>query len=127
MPNRCCVTNCRDNYDAESKAAVFSFPKVEELKLKWIQAIPRRDLVVTKNTKGSEKNFTDDDIERITTFYKELTGEKLIAKLQKPRFKEGATPNLFPHCPSYLTTSKAACDGSNKIEFGGATPSQGFR
>ncbi|GBM97339.1 hypothetical protein AVEN_94580-1 [Araneus ventricosus] len=87
MPNTCCVTNCRGNYDAENKVAVFSFPKVEELKLKWIQAIPRRDLVVTKNTKVCEKHFTDDDIERVSTFYKESTGETLIAKLKKPRLK----------------------------------------
>ncbi|GBN17217.1 hypothetical protein AVEN_87596-1 [Araneus ventricosus] len=56
MPNTCCVTNCRGNYDAESKVAVFSFPKDEELKLKWIKAIPRRDLVATKNTKFEEEN-----------------------------------------------------------------------
>ncbi|GBO32495.1 hypothetical protein AVEN_146814-1 [Araneus ventricosus] len=111
MPNTCCVTNCRGNYDAENKVAVFSFPKVEELKLKWIQAIPRRDLVVTKNTKVCEKHFTDDDIERVSTFYKESTGETLIAKLKKPRLKEGATPKIFPHCPSYLSSTKVARDG----------------
>ncbi|GBN49549.1 hypothetical protein AVEN_64732-1 [Araneus ventricosus] len=111
MPNTCCVTNCRGNYDAENKVAVFSFSKVEELKLKCIHAIPRRDLVVTKNTKVCEKHFTDDDIERVSTFYKESTGETLIAKLKKPRLKEGATPKIFPHCPSYLSSTMVARDG----------------
>ncbi|GBM33030.1 hypothetical protein AVEN_263517-1 [Araneus ventricosus] len=117
MPNACCVTNCRGNYDAENKVAVFSFPKVEELKLKWIQAIPRRDLVVTKNTKVCEKHFTDDDIERVSTFYKESTGETLIAKLKKPRLKKGATPKIFPHCPSYLSSTKVARDGPEDVHI----------
>ncbi|GBO03937.1 hypothetical protein AVEN_104787-1 [Araneus ventricosus] len=113
MPNTCCVTNCRGNYDAGNKVAVFSFPKVQ--KLKWIQAIPRRDLVVTKNTTVCEKHFTDDDMERVTTFYKESTGETLIAKLKKPRLKEGATPEIFPHCPSYLSSTKVARDGPEDV------------
>ncbi|GBM43133.1 hypothetical protein AVEN_148700-1 [Araneus ventricosus] len=58
-----------------------------------------------------EKHFNDDDIKRVTTFYKESTGETITAKLKKPRLKEGAIPELFPHCTSYLSSTKSARDG----------------
>ncbi|GBN92175.1 hypothetical protein AVEN_261977-1 [Araneus ventricosus] len=42
-----------------------------------------------------EKHFNDDDIARVTAFYKESTGETLIAKLKKPRLKEAILTSRF--------------------------------
>ncbi|XP_054715473.1 THAP domain-containing protein 5-like [Uloborus diversus] len=106
MPNTCCVPKCKGNYNQENRVVVFSFPKNEELLQKWMKAIPRENLVVTKNTRVCEKHFQNDDIERHTSFYKESSGETLTAKLKKPRLKYGAIPSIFPNCPKYLSSVK---------------------
>ncbi|XP_042913127.2 uncharacterized protein [Parasteatoda tepidariorum] len=105
MPNTCCVTKCNGNYNSQNKVHIFSFPKNEELLKKWVKAIPRTNLIVTKNTKVCERHFQSDDIEFETTFYKESTGETLRAKLKYPRLKDGAVPSIFPNCPKYLSST----------------------
>nr|CAI5818589.1 unnamed protein product [Callosobruchus analis]CAI5860370.1 unnamed protein product [Callosobruchus analis] len=50
MPRHRCVPGCKINYSSELKStsyrSVFRFPKNEELKSKWLAAIPRKELVV---------------------------------------------------------------------------------
>lgn len=43
MGFRCCVPNCRGNYDNGPKVSCFSFPKEKKLRKKWITAIHRKD------------------------------------------------------------------------------------
>lgn len=51
MPNKCCVPACSSNYRTGEKVQVFSFPKDEVLRTKWLRAIPRKDFVPTENNK----------------------------------------------------------------------------
>ena len=53
MPYSCCAPACKGSFTEESKVSVFSFPKDEDLKTKWIRAIPRSNLNVNKNTRVS--------------------------------------------------------------------------
>ena len=41
MGPRCFVPECRENYENGPRVRVYSFPADEELKKKWIRAIPR--------------------------------------------------------------------------------------
>lgn len=53
MPNTCSVPNCKGNYRSGVKVPVFSFPKNEELRRKWVIAIRRNDFTPTKNARVS--------------------------------------------------------------------------
>lgn len=57
MVFKCCVPNCKGNYDAENKVSVFSFPKDDFLRTAWLHAIPRKDFVWTKNLRVSIFNI----------------------------------------------------------------------
>ncbi|CAH2000156.1 unnamed protein product [Acanthoscelides obtectus] len=48
MPYKCGVPNCAGNYGKGPKVHVFSFPLNENCRKRWLNAIPRSDLVVTK-------------------------------------------------------------------------------
>ena len=58
MPLKCCVPKCNGNYDSTAaKVSVYCFPKDEENCKKWISAIPRVGLEVTKYTVVCEKHW----------------------------------------------------------------------
>lgn len=52
MVYKCFVPNCRGNYSKGPKVSTFGFPKQEELRRKWLAAIPR-DYEVTKYSRVS--------------------------------------------------------------------------
>ena len=43
MGYKCCIVNCRSNYTGEESTTVFSFPKEEDLKKRWIRFVKRKD------------------------------------------------------------------------------------
>ena len=53
MGHRCFVPGCRENYPNGPRVRVYSFPAEEELKEKWIRAIPRQNQRITKYSKVS--------------------------------------------------------------------------
>ena len=53
MPYKCCVPECKGNYKSGPRVAVFSFPKDEDLRQKWIHAIKRKDFFPSKTSKVS--------------------------------------------------------------------------
>ena len=53
MPYRCCVPRCNGNYSSSSKVTVFGFPKEEEMKKKWLNAIKRKDFEPSPSSKVS--------------------------------------------------------------------------
>lgn len=53
MPSRCCVPFCKGNYDTGPKVSVYSFPKDEEIKQKWLQVIQRANFQPSKSSKVS--------------------------------------------------------------------------
>lgn len=61
MPLKCCVPQCKGNYDSNStKLSVYRFPKNEEERLKWVKVIPRANLIVTKYTVVCRKHWPCD-------------------------------------------------------------------
>lgn len=47
MVLKCCVPNCKGNYDKDRKVHVFKFPKDEVMRNKWLRAIPRQNYTVS--------------------------------------------------------------------------------
>ena len=43
MVYKCCIVNYRSNYTGEESTTVFSFPKEEDLKKRWIKFFNRKD------------------------------------------------------------------------------------
>lgn len=102
MPNKCCVRGCY--YEGRKKVQVFSFPKEENLRHKWINAISKKDFVPTKYTKVCADHFHPSCLERTTTYTDPRTGQVLEAALPVPRLRPGSVPTIFPVCPSYSST-----------------------
>lgn len=68
MVRSCCVVGCETGYKNNKEiVSTFAFPKNEVLQKKWIKAIPRKNLTVSKNTAVCAKHFTDDQIIRTWT------------------------------------------------------------
>ena len=51
MPYRCCVPKCKGNCKKGIKVSVFSFPKDEKLKQKWVHAINRENFQPSATSK----------------------------------------------------------------------------
>lgn len=47
MVLKCCVPNCKGNYNRDNKVHVFKFPADEVMKQRWLHAIPRQNYTVT--------------------------------------------------------------------------------
>ncbi|XP_037527812.1 uncharacterized protein LOC119405097 isoform X2 [Rhipicephalus sanguineus] len=105
MPNKCCVRGCFGNYDGRRKVQVFSFPKEENLRREWIDAIRirRKNFVPTEYTKVCADHFDPSCLERKTSYTDPRTGNVLEAALPVPRLRSGSVPTIFPACPSYLS------------------------
>ena len=58
---KCCTVNCRLNYTGEESTTVFSFPKEEDLKKRWIRFVNRKDWEPTSSSyiciKHSEEKY----------------------------------------------------------------------
>ena len=63
MVLKCCVPNCESNYaSSNDKVPVYKFPQNNEDKKKWIAAIPRANLVVSKYTPVCRKHWPENAI-----------------------------------------------------------------
>ncbi|XP_050065206.1 uncharacterized protein LOC126554149 [Aphis gossypii] len=102
MPRSCCVVGCQTGYKSNSNKIVstFSFPKNESLRQKWINVIPRKDLIVTQNSAVCANHCTEDQI--ITKWSSGVGNNKVCINLKYPKLKEDAIPCLFPG-PKYLS------------------------
>ncbi|CAL1265336.1 unnamed protein product [Larinioides sclopetarius] len=69
MVFKCSVPFCRGNYDNGPKVSVVSLPKNEELKKKWLHAIPRENMPSTKNFKVCELHFDPADVRRHSEYF----------------------------------------------------------
>lgn len=57
MVYKCCVVNCRSNYVGEEKTTVFSFPKDEDLRKRWVKFVNRKDWNPTTSSFICIKHF----------------------------------------------------------------------
>ena len=59
MVYKCCIVNCRSNYTGEESTKVFSFPKEEDLKKRWIRFVNRTDWELTSSSYICIKHFEE--------------------------------------------------------------------
>jgi hypothetical protein len=104
MPRKCCVPECKSNYDGQQeKVSAFSFPSDELRKKLWLSKIPRADFVPTKHSVVCAKHFTDSFIVRVDSVTRP-DGSVLSVERQVPKLTDDAFPSLFPNCPSYMSS-----------------------
>ncbi|XP_075737454.1 uncharacterized protein LOC142777036 [Rhipicephalus microplus] len=74
---RCCVPNCRGNYDGGPKVRLFSFPK-DDRRIKWKRAIRREDVDIDtlRDSKVCELHFKAEYL-RTTTTYTDSNGKTI--------------------------------------------------
>ena len=62
MGYSCCVPGCKYNYTKDKpKVTVFKFPRIEELRQKWLQNIRRKFYRISQSTRVCIKYFKDKD------------------------------------------------------------------
>ena len=59
MPNKCCVTGCRTNYQDGPNKPVFKFPDDPELSNKWVGFLNRRDYQISKYSEICINHFEE--------------------------------------------------------------------
>ncbi|KAI8767499.1 THAP domain-containing protein 1 [Biomphalaria glabrata] len=106
MVNKCCVPFCKGNYNKETKAHVFQFPKDEDLKKKWLEAIPRKDFTPTGYSKICHKHFKEEEILWVDSMFDFKAGKLITAPRSKPKLKEGSVPSKFPMLSHSITANK---------------------
>ncbi|XP_049792563.1 THAP domain-containing protein 11-like [Schistocerca nitens] len=111
MPYRCCVPNCRGNYDGGPKVTVFKFPEDEATRKKWLSRIRRHNFTPSSSSRVCHVHFHKDDVIWETQIVDERTGQLLRAPLLKPRLRPHAVPSLLPNCPSYLSKEESRREG----------------
>ena len=57
MVYKCCIVGCRSNYTAEEVNTVFSFPKDEGIRKKWIKFVNGKDWLPTLSSHICKNHF----------------------------------------------------------------------
>ena len=57
MVYKCCVVNCRSNYSGQEPTTVFSFPKDEDIRKRWVKFVNRKDWQPTSSSYICKKHF----------------------------------------------------------------------
>jgi hypothetical protein len=103
MPSKCCVPNCSSNYNSTNTyLTVFSFPKDEEMKKRWIKCIHRESFNPTKYSVVCIKHFAESSIIRVDKMTRN-DGSLLEVARKIPKLIKNAVPSIFPNQPSYMT------------------------
>jgi len=106
--NKCCVPQCRSNYDikaGERSISAFTFPTEKHSRATWLRKIPRENLKVTKHTVVCIKHFHDSDIIRNDLLPGKDGKPDILIPRNKPALRKDAVPCIFPNLPSYLSMS----------------------
>lgn len=103
MPRRCCVPECKSNYDSSLKSdkprSSFSFPKEHDLRKKWLNAISREDWKPTPYSSVCSLHFQDDHVVRFAKF---LAPDGILIDIPcTPKLRENAVPSIFPRYGHY--------------------------
>lgn len=65
MVFKCCVINCRTNYDTQiKKYPVFTFPSQADLRNQWLQKIVTKSAKITNSSRVCVRHFNPEDIKR---------------------------------------------------------------
>ena len=109
---KCCVPNCRSGYESKTdnsteKMSYFSFPSDPNLRAQWTKAIPR-DFEPTPNSRVCCLHFYPSDFiatTQDTNVTRKRRRSSSNESLKRQLLKPTAFPQIFPNCPSYLTTT----------------------
>ncbi|KAH8021975.1 hypothetical protein HPB51_020585 [Rhipicephalus microplus] len=106
---RCCVPNCRGNYDNRPKVRLFSFPRDAKRRAEWQRAVRRSDVDVRllKGPKVCERHFKSEHL-RTTSTYTDCDGRTIEAPMKLTQLTPDAFPAIFPDCPSYISDSRTS-------------------
>ena len=59
MERKCCVVNCKEDYNKQTKVKVFRLPRNLGQRKRWLTIIPRDNIPDTKNTVVCEKHWSE--------------------------------------------------------------------
>ena len=59
MERKCCVVNCKEDYNKQTKVKVFRLPGNLGQRKRWLTIIPRDNIPDTKNTVVCEKHWSE--------------------------------------------------------------------
>lgn len=107
MPRKCCVPQCRGNYDETEKISVFKFPSDPEKRNTWIRKIPRANFQPTSQSVVCAKHFADQYLIKSDSATRP-DGTILTVERTRPKLSEDAYPSIFSNCPSYLSVEPPA-------------------
>lgn len=110
MVYTCCVPKCNSGYRSSSsveKIPIFRFPRDEELKAKWLKAIPRKNWKLSDSHRVCAKHFNYPDDFQTTSSDSNTTrrGSRQNKDLQACRLKPNAVPTVFAGLPKYLSSA----------------------
>lgn len=115
MTKECCIPICNSNYGSSLKESgakyisMFSFPKSEEAKRKWLRAIPRDNWSPSQYSTVCAKHFCDSEIIKVERHFNS-DGTYQDVPLKNPKLLESAIPSIFPNLPKYLSfKSRSDC------------------
>ena len=103
----CCVPNCNTGYrsnKSEEKVSLFRFPLDKNMRVLWVRAIPRENLIITTSSRVCAKHFNNNDFQTTSSDLCESRRKKRDKQqLKKLRLKATAVPSTFPGLPKYLS------------------------
>ncbi|KAH8040551.1 hypothetical protein HPB51_011340 [Rhipicephalus microplus] len=114
---RCCVPNCKGNYDNGPKMRLFSFPSDPVRKAKWQRAVWRDDIDVCqlKNPQVCELHFKAEHF-RTTSKYTDGDGRTIEVPMKLTWPMPDVVSTIFPGCPSYLSDSQTSQEERRRKE-----------
>ena len=104
----CCIPNCNTGYRSASSSeriSIFRFPRDEQLKAKWLKAIPRKNWTLTDLHRVCVKHFNANDFQ--TTSSDSNNARQSSCKteaIQACHLKANAISTIFFGLPAYLSS-----------------------
>lgn len=118
MGKQCCAPGYNNGYGSTSastsatptpaKVSLHHIPKNEELRLKWLRSIPRKDQEPKSNSVVCSDYFKEDDYQMISKDKNKWRKRDSI-EIQGRHLKSDAIPSIFLNIPSYLSKSLLCC------------------
>ena len=113
MPNKCCVYNCKSNYDSQkgirNHVKVFSFPIDLEQQDKWVKCLPNSQFQITKSKRICELHWPPNYKKKVVkggykvpceppSVFLDIPKSCIPVPLPKPRqtFASNSRRNMFP-------------------------------
>ena len=121
MVYKSCIVNCRSDYTGEESTTVFSFPKEENVKKRWIRFVHRKDWEPTSLSYISIKHFEEKYYEKDKTNKRLAMNVKPVPTIFDPKeviSKNSEINNVTsPICIPRRTPRKRLCQEDQYESF----------